>query len=161
MAVWHFDLQLMPDEIVPDAPACIDLAIVEDGLETFNWWLPHQPQCDYRQLIARTFATLDSWCSALLRWGSEDRVLVEAFMENAILEGIGIRVDMRSIDRESVAEIVHLATQLKCHLYVMETQQIVPPEVEALLPHLLRSRAVEFVCDPKRLIRRLSGENSK
>lgn len=161
MAVWQFDLQLMPDEVVPDAPACIYSAIMEDGLETINWWLPHQPQSDYRQLIARTFATLDSCCSELLRWGSEDRVLIEAFMENGILEGIGIRVDMRSIDRESLAEIIHLATQLKCHMYVMETQQIVRPDVDLLLPHLLRSRAVEFVCDPKRLIRRLSGENSK
>jgi hypothetical protein len=43
MAVWQFDLQLIPDQIVLDAPQCIESAITDDGLDAANWWLANQP----------------------------------------------------------------------------------------------------------------------
>ena len=161
MAVWQFDLQLMPDQIVPDAPDCIESAITDDGLDTTNWWLPNQPNDDYRQIIARAYSPLDSWCPEILRWGDEDNVLVEAFISDGTLEGIGIRVDVRNIDRESIASMTQLAAKLDCQIYVMETQQIVIPDVDSFLPHLARSKAVEFARDPKGFIERLARENAK
>jgi hypothetical protein len=41
----------------------------------------------------------------------------------------------------------------------METQQIVSPDVDAFLPHLVRSKATEFAGDPKVFIQRLAREN--
>jgi len=160
MAVWQFDLQLMPDQIVSDAPACIDSAISDDGLDTTNWWLTNQPNDDYRQIIANSFSPLDSWCSEILRWGDEDNVLVEAFIADGILKEIGVRVDVRNTDRESIARMTQLAAKLDCHIYIMETQQIVTPDVDAIMPHLAKSKAVEFCRDPKQFIERFASENA-
>jgi len=123
MAVWQFDLQLMPDQVVPDAPDCIESAITDDGLDTMNWWLANQPKDDYRQIIANAFSPLDSWCPEILRWGDENKVLVEAFISDGTLEGIGIRVDVRNIDRELINTMTQLVAKLDCQIYVMETQQ--------------------------------------
>lgn len=161
MAVWQFDLQLMPDQIVPYAPACIESAITDDGLDTTYWWLANQPNDDYRQNIANAFSPLDSWYPKILRWGNEDKVLIEAFISDGTLKGIGIRVDVRNIDRESIATMTQLAAKLNCQIYVMETQQIVSPDVDSFLPHLVRSKAVEFARDPKGFIERLARENAK
>lgn len=161
MAVWQFDLQLMPDQIVPDAPACIQSAITDDGLDTTNWWLANQPNDDYQQNIASAFSPLDSWCPEILRWGDEGKVLVEAFISDGTLEGIGIRVDVRNIDLESIAKMTRLAAKLDCQIYVMETKRIVTPDVDSFLPHLVKSKAVEFARDPKGVIERLAHENAK
>lgn len=134
MAVWQFDLQLMPDQIVLDAPQCIESAITDDGLDTANWWLANQPNDEYRQVIANALSPLDSWCPEILRWGDENKVLVEAFAADGTLEGIGIRVDVRHIDRESIASLIQLVAKLDCQIYVMETQQIVSPDVDASRP---------------------------
>lgn len=161
MAVWQFDLQLIPDQIVLDAPQCIESAITDDGLDAANWWLANQPNDEYRQVIANAFSPLDSWCPEILRWGDENKVLVEAFVSDGTLEGIGIRVDVRNIDRESIASLIQLVAKLDCQIYVMETQQIVSPDVDAFLPHLVRSKAVKFARDPKGFIERLARENVK
>lgn len=156
MAVWQFDLQLMPDQVVRDAPDCIKSAITDEGLDTTNWWLANQPNDDYRQIIADVFSPLDSWCPEIFRWGDEDKVLVEAFMSDGTVEGIGIRVDVRNIDRESIAKMIQLASKLNCQFYVMETQHIVTPNVDSFLPQLAKSKAVEFARDPKVFIERLA-----
>ena len=161
MAVWQFDLQLIPYQIVPDAPDCIESAMTDDGLDTTNWWLAIQPNDDYRQIIADAFSPLDSWCSEILRWGDENNVLVEACISDDKLEGIGIRVDVRNVDGDSIARMTQLAAELDCQIYVMENQQIVTPDVNSFLPHLAKSKAVEFARDSKGFFERLARENAK
>jgi hypothetical protein len=112
-------------------------------------------------MIANAFPPLDSWCTEILRWGDEDKVLVEAFITDGTLEGIEFRVDVRNVDRELIAKMTQLARKLDCQLYVMETQQIVTPDVNCFLPHLMKSKAVEFACDPRGFIERLARENVK
>jgi hypothetical protein len=161
MAVWQFDLQLMPNQVAADAPDCIDSAITEDGLDTTNWWLTNQPKDDYRRTIANAFSPLDSWCPETLRWGDEDKVLVEAFFSDGRLEGIGIRIDVRNIDLESIATMTQLAAKLDCQIYVMETQQIVTPDLDSFVPHLKKSKAAEFGLDPKEFIERPARQYAK
>ncbi len=161
MAVWQFDLQMMPNQIGPDAQGYIDSAITDDGLDTTNWWLTNQPNEDYRQIIASVFTPLDSWFPEILRWGGEDLVLVEAFLTDGQLEGIGIRVDVRNIDHESIAKLTQLVARLDCQIYVMENQQIVAPDADSFMPHLAKSKAVEFVRDPKGFIERVAQKNAR
>ncbi|MCA9175852.1 MAG: hypothetical protein KDB14_15305, partial [Planctomycetales bacterium] len=66
MALWQFNLELMPDAIVSSAPDCINSAITDDGLDTTIWWLGNQPKSDYRQIIGNTFVPLDSWWPEVL-----------------------------------------------------------------------------------------------
>ena len=161
MAIWQFDLQLIPNAIVPDAPRCIDAAITDDGLDTTDWWLANQPPSNYAQIIANAFPPLDSWCSDIPRWGDDDNVVIEACITNGHVDGVSIRVDVRNADRESLAKIVDLAARLDCQFYVMETQMIVKTNRDSLLPHLAKSRAVQFGCDPKGFIERLASEDAK
>ena len=161
MAIWQCDLQLMPNAVVPDAPSCIDAAITDDGLDTTDWWLPNQPPNDYAQIIANVFPPLDSWSREILRWGDEDNVLIEAFITNGHVDGIGVRVDVRNADRDSMTKMAGLAARLDCHVYMMETHQIVTPDLDSLLPHLAKSKAAQFARDPKGFIERLAREDAK
>lgn len=56
--------------------------------------------------------------------------------------------------------MTQLASRLDCQLYMMETQQIVTPNVDHLLPRLAKSTAVEFAGAPKQFMERLSRKNA-
>ncbi|GDY08076.1 MAG: hypothetical protein DWI21_15330 [Planctomycetota bacterium] len=58
MALWQFDIQLMPDPVVADATARISAAITDDGLDTTGWWLPNALPADYKEIIAAEFPPL-------------------------------------------------------------------------------------------------------
>ena len=161
MAVWQFDIELMPNPVVASAPRCIDAAITKDGLDTSDWWLPHQPRRDYQSVIATLFAPLDSWCADLYRWGNEDNVLVEALTESGQVVGIGVRIDVRNTDHRSLSMMIDLVEKLDCHICVMETRKIAPPTLDSLLPHIAESRAVQFARDPRGFIEKLARESAR
>jgi hypothetical protein len=160
MALWQFDFELMPRPVVANAPNCINSAITEDGLDTTQWWTSNQPDSNYARMIAAVFPPRDSCSPEILRWGDEDNVLIEAFVSGGLLEGIGVRIDVRNADRESIAKMIQLIAELDCQIYVMETGQIVAPDLVSLLPHLAKSKAVEFAHNPQGFIERLARENA-
>ena len=94
----------------------------------------------------------------MLRWGNEGNVLIQAFVECERVTGIWVRIDVRNTDRESIDTLVALAKKLHCHFYVMETQNVIPPELKALIESLAKSRAVEFARDPSEFIDRFVRE---
>jgi hypothetical protein len=161
MAIWQFDLELMPNRIVPNAHDYIESVTADEGVETANWWRSNQPQVDYQKIIASAFAPLYSWSTESPRWGAEELVLVEACLADGHLEGIGVRMDVRNINRESIARVARLAAELECHLYVVETQEIVAPDVDSLVQHLAKSRAAECARDPRAFIERFARENDR
>jgi len=149
MAIWQFDLQLMPDPIVADIPSCIEGAIGEDGLDTANWWLENQPTVDFINLINKFFSTKDSWFEDVLRWGDEDEVLIEVFFEKGLVECISVRIDVRNLNHRQIKEMMTIAEALNCHIYVMETQDVVEPSYNLLLPHIENSRAARYAFEIK------------
>lgn len=154
MALWQFDLQLMPNQLVSNATEVIASAICDGLIDTSNWWLANPPKDTYRQDIADTFAPLTSWSTDLLRWGDEELVLVEALLEDGQVVGIGIRVDVRYIDRDAISKLIQLIAKMDCQFFLMETRQVVAPDVDEFMTLLKTSRAVQFVRDPEGFLKR-------
>ncbi|NER80854.1 MAG: hypothetical protein F6K42_15050 [Leptolyngbya sp. SIO1D8] len=160
MAIWQFDLELIPSSVVVNAPDRINSAITDNGLDTKHWWIVNQPDNSYADMIAGAFPLLDSWSLEILRWGNEDDVLIEAFVTDGQLEGISVRLDARNTNRESIAKIIKLVNELDCYVCLIETREIVIPDIESLLLYLVKSKAAEFACSSMKFIKLLACKNA-
>ena len=89
-------------------------------------------------------------------WGDQESILFEAFYDRDILCGVSARIDLRNIRRRELIQFCECVYSLSCHIYVMETQGLVSPLLEELLPHIQKSRAAEFYKNPKEFLESLS-----
>jgi len=149
MALWQFDVQLMPDVIVPDAEAYVSASMTEDGLDTEHWWKHNQPPSQFRDMIAREFPPKQSWDDELFQFGVEDGVLIECWFDNDLLSSLSARLALPHVTQDSIVAFCRCVSDLNCHLYLMETQAVVPPEPCLLQPHILESRAHRFCSNPQ------------
>lgn len=149
MAIWQFDVQLMPAVIVPDADSYIAASMTEDGLDTDHWWRFNQPPANYAEIIASRFPRKDSWDNELLQWGAEKGLLVELWLDDFVVSSISARLALPHICADDVANFCELVGDLHSHIHVMETQAVVGPLPTLLQPHIETSRAAKFCSDPK------------
>ena len=157
MALWQFDVQLMPDVVVPDAESYIAASITDLRLETDHWWRFNQPPANFRDTISARFPTKDSWADDLLQWGVEKGVLVELWLDESVVSSISARLAIPQLTADNIANFCGLASDLDSHVYVMETQEIVAPLPTLLIPHIQTSRAAKFCSDPKGFFDNLDG----
>ena len=159
MALWQFDVQLMPDVIVPDAKSYIAASFTEDGLDTDHWWRHNQPSPDFRDVIARYFSPSKSWSDDLLHWGAEKGVLIECWDDDDVFS-LSARLALPHITSDSIARFCDCVSELDCHLYVMETQVVVAPQPVLLHQHILDSRAAKFCSNPRGFLEDLGDSPS-
>ena len=148
MALWQFDVQLMPDVIVPDAKSYIAASFTDDGLDTDHWWRHNPPAPDFRDVIARYFPPSKSWSDDLLHWGAEKGVLIECWDDDDVVS-LSARLALPHLTPDSITRFCDCVSELDCHLYVMETQIVVAPQPVLLQPHILDSRAAKFCSNPR------------
>lgn len=149
MAIWQFDIQLIPSKVVAESPDRFEVIVDENGIDNTNWWLENQPCLDLNDLISSSFPPLDSWSTDLFRWGKEEGVLFEAFIENGKVNEILIRIDVRNLAHEQLKEMLKLIIALDCHIYIFDSEDVIAAEYNLLLEHLRKSRAMMLVEDPK------------
>ena len=148
MAIWQFDVSLMPDAIVPDAESYIAASVTDDGLDTEHWWRHNQPPSDFHATIESYFPRCDSWADDLYQWGAEKGILIRSWQDDAIT--IWARLAIPHLTPESIVAFCDCVSDLDCHIYVMETQAVVGPSPVLLQPHILESRAARFCSDPQK-----------
>jgi|GEM_PF-979116 len=149
MAVWQFDLELMPSSVAIDPSRYVEAANTDGGLETKDWWVQNQPSYGLVEAISNHFALIDSWSKDIVRFGSEDAVLIELFTENGLVVGVAARIDLRHLTPPPLIALLKLSSYLRCKFFVMETQAIVEPIMAELVPQIEKSRAAKFCRDPE------------
>lgn len=151
MAVWQFDVELIPAAVV-GTPDMGPASPVGDAPETSGWWANHQPEKDYVPLIERFLPERSSWSPELRVWGSEKETCVKVWKEKATVTGMSVRLDARSLNRDLLVNVLGLAQALRCKLYLVELAKIVDPDLQLLVKEIAVSPAGQFVQNPERFI---------
>ena len=141
MGLYQCDIQLVPYGAVTQPQSSVDVVVTEDGLDTSGWWLSNQPDAHYSEIISRSFAAIESWCQDWQRWGDEEQILIETFVDGCRVEGIGARVDVRNVNIELLERLVTVVKELECKIYIMETQHVINAELKELSKALRESKA--------------------
>ena len=124
-------------------------ALDEDCREfraTQRWWQSYQPAMSIRDFCNERFDRSDSspWEFSVVEtvWATADEHKVELFEDDdsrvALLE---IRIDVRFAYADFLSQIVDLANQSKCVLYLIDEDDFIDPSSVGLFEAVSRSQA--------------------
>ena len=157
MAIWQFDIALIPAAALEANPEIIDDSVSEAGLETGAWW-------SYAKLPAELEGVLDavlpigkSWSADLEMRGTEDGDRIDVYRNDGAIESIEIRIDVRELDSAFLEHVCELTRRLRCKLYAFESREALEPDLFTLSQAIRRSNAARFVSDPERFFAELAG----
>jgi hypothetical protein len=71
MALWQFNVELIPKAWFERSGNDLNDLILDDGYETSSAWRDHQPNVDIDTLMANIFVPTDSWHSEIRIWSNE------------------------------------------------------------------------------------------
>lgn len=110
MTLWQFDTFLVPQDVARDAGTSVQDAITEDGVDTAPLWQQRLPTARARQILAARWPenrdSLQDLRFGILRFGREERVLLELFDDAGLVEGCSARVDGRHCETRDVEALL-------------------------------------------------------
>lgn len=159
MAIWQFDILLIPREVANAGPLCI----VDRMLDSLHWWDNRQPPSD---IIRRFDALLPrgrAWSEGEMQWGNDDETCLRLFRRAGRIDGTEIRLDMRERDvvAKYVDQIVVLARDADCKLCLMEGPRVIDAEPGTLRAAIEGSWAKLYVSDPTEYWKRTGEERQR
>jgi hypothetical protein len=147
MAVWQFDLRIVPRERVRlflDADGdCVRDAV----LDSVEWWRGEQLPVGWERQLESVLPRSPSWDNDWMVFGSEDGTRVDVLTDNGALQEVRLRVDARELDPALLERLMHFASSAGCRL-VTPTGRVIEPDAIALWVELELSPARQFVRDP-------------
>jgi hypothetical protein len=148
MALWQFDLHLIPKRKINDAFNKPPYKIGRYVFDNTDWWSDFRLPHDYLKLLDSNLPQYESWSQDILSWGSEEGNRIEMFFEDAKISSIFIRVDVREIQESFFELLITFAQLCDCFLLLMEEMVLIEPELELLKQEIERSKAMKFVENP-------------
>jgi hypothetical protein len=154
MAIWQFDLHL-----VPRADAARNPVLPGSELKNEAWadaTLPMNYQAQLDAIAPRT----KSWSPKVEMWGVEDGSRITVWWIDGRISSVWVRLDARDPSPAFAEAVLDLARRWDCVL-LAKGGELVEPEMEKLGPVLARSGAAQFVLDPRGYLAKLAAKHSK
>jgi len=156
MAIWQFDLELLPTVAIESDPQIVEHSVTDKGIETAIWWanalLPEGVEDHLNSLLPKE----TSWSANLDQWGAEDGNRIDVFREEGYVESIQVRIDVREPSVSFLEGACKLAELLECKLLVLETSTVLEPNLFSLRRAIDTSRAARYVSDPRGFLAELT-----
>jgi hypothetical protein len=146
MALWQFDLLLIPRRCVPGAgrSAPRRLAVAEvDSLD----WTGYRLDSATERLIQDFAKPRASWDPETRSWGEEDGDRLDVTLEDGKVVEITARIDARYSRGTFAQGVVALAVHLDC-VFLTKDLDVIPPLFHEVSAALESSAARTFVRDP-------------
>jgi hypothetical protein len=159
MAIWQFDLHLIPRRKLL---ACF--GEIPAHLERDRWENTDLASWDAHLLPDGSVTLLDAvlprmeqhWCRTVAAWGSYEGNCVEISRKDHRIEGFSVRLDLRDLDGHFPTVVCKISFLSDCYL-LTEDLRLIPPQVERLLEELKQSHACRFVADPQEWLESFRG----
>ena len=152
MAVWQFDIALVPVSALAADPNLFANSKTPDGLETSSWWTDYPEKKDLDGEIGEILPKGKSWHDDLSAWGDEDGSRIDVWRDKGALDSISIRIDANTPDSDFLRTVCDLAVSIHCKFYGYESHSLIEPDVQSLANALRKSGASKFVADPQRYL---------
>jgi hypothetical protein len=149
MALWQWDVYILPKSEVVARFSPIPLTVGLDQVEAIRW--------DFGLDIERLAAFFDSqlprystpWMENTRSWGSDAGNRIELYFEKLNITDIAIRVDLRQLDQQFLKSLSEFCYANNYVFYPIETGEFIEPDCDLLLGAISRSRKMKFVSDPR------------
>jgi hypothetical protein len=154
MAVWQFDLHLVPRAVAasnPGSPA--------SELKNTAWAQATLPT-DYQVQLDAIAPRTKSWSPKVEMWGVEDGSRITVWWIDGRVSSVWVRLDARDPSPAFAEAVLDLARRWDCVL-LARGGELMDPEMEKLGPALALSSAAQFVLDPRGYLAKLAAKHSK
>jgi hypothetical protein len=141
MAVWQFDVQLIPQGApVPE--------IAEDGIDVAPCWDGFSTTVNVQKRLEQRFGLAREVLPGWLQWGDEKSNRIDADLKGGRLTGLSARLDARSQFEPFLQFLCELANDINCRFFSAEFKSMIDANPATLRGELLQSRAALWCTDP-------------
>lgn len=150
MAIWQFEVMLVPVRKIRRLYGRVPQAIPEEGWEAGDWWGGELLSDADQRFVGSRLPERAAWTAELSGWGTEDGNRVDIYVAGRRIVEASVRIDARMVDVSFVDFVAELAERWNCVLVTPELQ-IVPPLRTEILAAVSDSHARRFVLNPDRV----------
>jgi len=154
MAIWQFSFIILPQEkVMKYSNNRIENATFSDFQEIS--WEGHGLSKSSLEKVSNVLKETQSWSDDIKQFGSLDGTCIQLFYDENILDGISIRIDLRTVTAELLKEVVSFIKENEAILITVEGI-LLEPEIENLIEVIKESASYNFVKDPEGFLSTLS-----
>lgn len=158
MAIWQYDVHLIPENSVRNKVGEIPDTLPPDMADEGGWWQNVSPPSDIEFSVLAPPGK--SWTDAIRAWGNEDSDRIECYFDEGELCDIRFRIDVRKLSKPFVLGLLNLANLYQL-LLTTDSGRLFRPDLEELVLDMQRSTAIAFATNPEQFLANLSARHSK
>ena len=158
MAIWQFDLHLIPRSKIIERYSRVPAQLSDEEFYTVNWWSGVALLIDYESILGSFLPKYISWHKDIFSWGAEDSDSIAIIFENNTHEEIFVRIDARKLDISFLEKVSHFAKLCDCLLLLVGNRKLMEPDPLALYQEIERSNAYKFVMNPRGFLDELTKQ---
>ncbi len=158
MAIWQFDIRMLPSEAVLRRHGVTAVIIPKNEIDDEEALWENLPiSANFEDEISEILPRMQSWHRELRQWGCDDGDRIDLWTDGKAISGIKVRIDVRQISRIFIVKVLELARR---HHWLIRTEdgQVFQPSFAKLLSAIHTSDAFRFVENPQRFLEELSNE---
>lgn len=149
MAVWQFDGYIIPSD-QKDSDRFDE--------DRFLLWIEHDVDPGPLDFLRSFLPEESGWSAEILQFGKIDSTCVEVIFTEGRVSEIVLRLDLRSVSRNLIADIVKYIIMIDGNIY--HDGMIIPPEIECLISAMKKSSAARFCADPIDFLHMIESANN-
>lgn len=148
MAVWQFDLYLIPLKNVLTPEGILPAQLTQEVWEQGDWWHGLIFHPSYAQRLDKWLPRCQFWNENPYCWGWEEGDFIEIIVTNNTITQIFLRLDMRSFDPCLLEQLVLFAKRYDLLFLQRDTLELFAAELAPLLHTLTSSTVFTFLHSP-------------
>ena len=149
MALWQFDIKLLPAESVMRRYQAVPLVISKADFDEERWWKGTPTSQNLEAEFSKMLPPAQSWTDKLKVWGHDEGDRIDLWShDGTTISGLYVRIDVRDISKVFLANVLTLARR---HSWLLRTEdgKLFQPSFAQLLSAIHASDSFRFVEDPK------------
>jgi len=153
MAIWQFQLCLIPAEWALTSESDVESFFSEDGFDTSPAWKEHPLKLDIGPVAEKLLPLGESWHKNLIVYGDLERTDVQIWKRDKIVESLYVRLDLRETSIKFLERLIDFANKLDCWFLFPDTKLLTEPNLNILTNQIKGSNSAKFVKDPEKFLR--------
>jgi hypothetical protein len=151
MAVWQYDMHLIPRERVMSMFYSLPARLEPELWESVDWWRDSEVGAACVAILDAAFPRYESWDASASTWGSDNGDHIAIRKGDEQTTSVFLRIDVLRLTHEVLASVVRFASCCDC-VVLTEDLRLLEPDLETLSAAIRQSPAFRFVQDPQRLL---------
>ena len=158
MAVWQFQVRLLPQAVAATEGLFPGGELAEAQRESIAWWDKSKLDSEAMQRLRDVLPLGKTWSKELEVFGDLEATCVTILRDGARPTEVSAKLDLRSLSQGTMDAVLDVAQRLNCFL-VTDDNTILKPVAASLAVEIEMSPAYRFVRDPHGFLSDLAAGN--